>query len=627
MRRRSRCAGAFRDPAGVFRVIDKVTRGTNAGRLLYYLYGPGRANEHIDPHLVAGFGDPAELEPERHRGGYRDLRRLAGLLAQPLAALNGDNYGKPVWHCAVRAAPEDRLLSDGEWAQVAEGIMDRTGLAPKGDDLGVRWVAVRHASDHIHIVATLARQDRGRPDLWNGYYKLREACRDAETRFGLRSTAPADRTAAKRPARAETEQAARRGWEEAPRVTLRREVCTAAAGARTEQEFLDRLAKAGVLVRHRHSTVHPGEVTGYAVGLPQHAAKDGKIIWYGGGKLAADLTLPKLRARWADPQARDPLAGAAGLPAPAVRAVLRATVAGVAGQAADEADFFARLRASGVLVWERFSEVNPGEVTGYAVTLPGCTGPDGTPRWYGGGRLNDALTLPRLRDAWARAQDGTAERSGASRFTAPERAEIYRHAARQAAAATEHLRHCTAGDPGYGADAAWAAADTLHSAARALRSPVLRCAADGYDRAARAAYGRVPPRTGHGDRLRAAARLLAMTGGTAGDGTGQAHALVTNLAALADAVAGLRDAQEHAAQAAAAREAAEQLHAAFTQARERTPHPGRARTRPARPGGRAQADFPVPLAAVLTVAAAQDSAGVPSPAYVPQPPARARPAR
>jgi hypothetical protein len=35
-----------------------------------------------------------------------------------------------------------------------------------------------------------------------------------------------------------------------------------------------------------------------------------------------------------------------------------------------------------------------------------------------------------------------------------------------------------------GADAAWAAADTLHMAARALRSPALRQAADAYDRAA-----------------------------------------------------------------------------------------------------------------------------------------------
>ena len=110
--------------------------------------------------------------------------------------------------------------------------MDRTGLAPEGDDLAVRWVAVRHAPDHIHLVATLARQDRIRPKVWNDYYRVRDACQDAERWFGLRSTAPADRTAARRPTRAEAEQAARRGWDEAPRVRLRREVCTAAAGAR-----------------------------------------------------------------------------------------------------------------------------------------------------------------------------------------------------------------------------------------------------------------------------------------------------------------------------------------------------------------------------------------------------------
>jgi hypothetical protein len=240
------------------------------------------------------------------------------------------------------------------------------------------------------------------------------------------------------------------------------------------------------------------------------------------------------------------------------------------------------------------------------------------------------LTLPRLRDAWARGQHGTAERSGAFRFTGPERAEIYRHAARQAAAAAEHLRRCTAGDPGHGADAAWAAADTLNSAARALRSPVLRCAADGYDRAARTAYGRVPDRTDCGDRLRAAARMLAMTGGSAGDGTAQARGLVTNLVALVDAVAGLREAQAHAAQTAAARQAAERLYAAFTQARGWTPHPGQAHARPAQagvPAGRAQVDFPVPLADVLPAAVAQESAEVSSPTYAPQPPARARPAR
>ncbi|HUK72618.1 MAG TPA: hypothetical protein VLW50_28285 [Streptosporangiaceae bacterium] len=553
------------------------------------------------------------------------MRRLAGLLAQPLAAVYGSNYDKPVWHCSIRAAPEDRLLSDAEWARVAAAVMDRTDLAPEGDDRAVRWVAVRHASDHIHLVATLACQDRIRPKVWNDFFRVREACRDAERRFGLRSTAPADRTGARRASRAEAEQATRRGWAE-PRVTLRREVCTAAAGARTEEEFFARLAHAGVLVRRRYSTRNAGEVTGYAVGLPQHTDTDGQTVWYGGGKLAADLTLPKLRTRWAGPPGRDPLAGAAELPPAAVRAVLRAAVSEAAGQVASEADFFARLRAAGVLVQERFSEVNPGEVTGYAVTLPGCTGPDGTLRWYGGGRLHDRLTLPRLRDAWAHGPRA-AERSGAFRFTAAERTEIYRHAGRQAAAATEHLRHCTVGDPGRGADAAWAAADTLHTAARALRSPVLRCAADRYDRAARAQFGRIPHRTGEGDRLRGAARLLAMSGANTGDGTGQAGALVASLMKLLDEVAGLREAQAHAAQAAAARQAAQQLHAAFTQARGLTAQPGQVHVRPRRPGpspGPRSADFPIPLAEVLA-AAAQDPAETDVAEQVRLPPARPGP--
>jgi len=85
-------------------VIGKVLRGRNVRRLLYYLYGPGRANEHTDPHLVAGFGDPAELEPERRPDGSRDFRRLTGLLEQPLAAVAGASYDRPVWHCAIRAA-------------------------------------------------------------------------------------------------------------------------------------------------------------------------------------------------------------------------------------------------------------------------------------------------------------------------------------------------------------------------------------------------------------------------------------------------------------------------------------------------------------------------------------------
>jgi MobA/VirD2-like, nuclease domain len=355
-------------------VIGKVLRGRNVRRLLYYLYGPGLANEHADPHLVAGFGDPAELEPERRPGGSRDFRRLTSLLEQPLAAQAGPGYDKPVWHCAVRAAPEDRMLSDAAWAQVAARVMHRTGLAPDGDDLGVRWVAVRHTADHIHIVATLARQDGTRAKTWNDYYRVREACHDAERRFALRSTAPADRTAARRPTRAETEQAARHRWAEPPRVILRREVCTAAPGAASEQEFFSRLRAAGVLVRERHSTVNPGEVTGYAVGLPGHTARDGGVVWYGGGKLAADLTLPKLRARWPGTAAGHAPFSGTGVPAAAVRGALRTMVTQAAEHADDEAGFFTGLREAGVLVRLRFGE------TASATRSPACAASTPTPR-------------------------------------------------------------------------------------------------------------------------------------------------------------------------------------------------------------------------------------------------------
>src|SRR6266487_1640909 len=249
--RTSGCGGGERAAASA--VIGKVLRGRSVAGLLYYLFGPGRREEHTDPHLVAGWRHPAELEPPRRPDGHRDFRRLNGLLTQPHAALGPRGFAQPVWHCVVRAAP-----------------------------------------DHIHVVGTLARQDGTRPRHWNDYYRIREACREAEELHGLRRTAPADRTAGRRPTRAEQEKARRHGRSEAPRITLRRAVSTAAAGAASEEEFFARLRDAGVLVRIRYSRCDPGQVTGYAVALAGDTARAGGPVWFGGGKLAADLSLPKL---------------------------------------------------------------------------------------------------------------------------------------------------------------------------------------------------------------------------------------------------------------------------------------------------------------------------------------------
>ncbi len=521
------------------------------------------------------------------------------------------------------------MLSDEEWGRVASEVMDRTGFAAHDDESGVRWVAVRHAADHIHIVAMLARPHGGRVRTWNDFFRVREACRDAERRLGLRATAPADRTAAKQPSRAETEQALRRGWDEAPRVSLRRKVCAAAAGAGSEREFFAQLEQAGVLVRKRLSTINPGEVTGYAVGLADHVTRDGGIVWYGGGKLAPDLTLPKLRPRWVGPAGEG-----LGQPVHGVmaRAVLRGRVTAAAEQAQDEAEFFAQLRESGVLVRLRYSEINPGEVTGYAVSLPGHTEQDGTPRWYGGGRLAPGLTLPQLRRHWH--QDRSAPHPGPFRFTTPERDMLYRHTARQAGAAAEQIRR-SAGDPGAAADAAWAAAATFEAAARAIRDPALRRAADTYDRAARAAYGKIPHRTTEGDRLRAAARLLSMVSAEEESAMPAALTLAASLVRLAKAVGELRQAQQHAAQAAAARKAAEGLYTALSRARAEV-----AALKPAsqarqaqavpKPGDAARLDFPFPpgagpLAAGRGGQAAQESPNRSRPTS--SPPRRAGPGR
>lgn len=266
--------------------------------MIRYLYGPGKKNEHTDPHLIAGFRHAAALEPSVRPSGRRDLGGLSRVLNHPLEALQGISFDQAVWECSMRAAPTDHLLTDDEWADVAEEVMHRTGIAARGDPSGCRWIAVRHADDHIHIVATLAREDGRRPRLWHDHLRVREVCHAVEERYGLRRTAPADRTANPRPSRAETEMAQREGWDVLPRTKLRRQVSAATASANSPDEFFALLDDAGLLINRRLSVRNPGEVTGYAVALPDHTDRSGKPVWFSGKKLAPSLTWPKVSARW-----------------------------------------------------------------------------------------------------------------------------------------------------------------------------------------------------------------------------------------------------------------------------------------------------------------------------------------
>jgi hypothetical protein len=282
-------------------VIPKITTGTGGTYgLITYLYGPGKANEHTDQHLVAswnGFApDPGPT------AGRETITKLARQLDLPVKSLPREQRPKTtIWHCSVRTATEDRPLTDAEWAAVARRIVHAAGIAPEGDAKACRWVAVRHAPDHIHIAATLVRED-GRTARRNFDKRAVQAeARSIEKDFGLRELHPGDGTAAPRATSAERRKADRRGLDRPARDQLRDAVRRALAGAATEEEFFRRLTAQGIRITKRMAP--SGDVTGFTVALPGDRNRDGEPIWFPGSKLAPDLSLPRIRERLATSEA------------------------------------------------------------------------------------------------------------------------------------------------------------------------------------------------------------------------------------------------------------------------------------------------------------------------------------
>lgn len=177
-------------------VITKVFRARQAGPVLRAVYRAAAADPAVPVRLIASWdGWPERLEPPIDPvTGRASLRQLGGLLMQPVRACERAPE-LVVFHVALRNAPEDRYLSDEEWARVCDAVVDRTGIAPADDWAACRWVAVRTGDDLVHLVATLAREDGREPKLWNSYYRLRGVANDYEREFGLRLTGPGARSA------------------------------------------------------------------------------------------------------------------------------------------------------------------------------------------------------------------------------------------------------------------------------------------------------------------------------------------------------------------------------------------------------------------------------------------------
>lgn len=301
-------------------MITKVVHGRRVAGLIVYLMGPGRAQEHVRPRVIASWdGRDAGWQPQQLGATEfdRDLGPLIRAMRAPALAAGlgeGGQDGKRghVWHCSVRVAAGDRVLSDGQWAGIARELLDGAGVAPREDAGGPRWVAIRHADDHIHIAAVLVRQDTARR-FWpsNDYLRLRESAGRIERRLGLVVTAAADGTAARAPGRGEIEKARRTGREPA-RYELARAVRAAAVAAADVNGFMAELERAGYLVRLRRAP--SGDPLGYTVARPGEVTADGEPVFYSGSRLSADLSLPRLAQGWAaagsGSEAADPLEAA-----------------------------------------------------------------------------------------------------------------------------------------------------------------------------------------------------------------------------------------------------------------------------------------------------------------------------
>lgn len=278
-------------------MIPQVSRGSAPGQLMAYLVGEGRRNEHEAPHLVGG--SPALMA--WHSFGDLDHEaalEIAAELDQTHRVLDVGVKGGHVWHCSLSIPAQDGVLTDDQWELLSKEFMHRMGFVGVEGKADTPWVAVRHGvsgisgNDHVHVVASLVREDGTKADVWQDYQRAQDTCRELEKEAGL-TTVVGDYSP-RVVKNGEPDAARARGRVEPERVTLERVVRACSVASRTEDEFVRRLRGEGLRVRASYTAEQ--HVRGYSVAL--EPAKGETPIHFSGSKLGRDLGLGTLRARW-----------------------------------------------------------------------------------------------------------------------------------------------------------------------------------------------------------------------------------------------------------------------------------------------------------------------------------------
>lgn len=305
-------------------MIPNIVTGGDTGGLMRYLVGPGRANEHENPHVIAGsrdivrkWGDwetisvsqaseiATRLDAYMHETGTFPTGKARRFNpATGSVEWNGEIEANHVWHCSLSLSPEEAALGDEVWGRIASDFMSEMGFSGTDGKAPCRWVAIHHGSaknggDHIHIAATIVREDGTKWSPWYDQRRAQKACNVLEHRYGLLVVESREHARGSRCDSAAAQNAAKRaGASRTDRAVLEERLRAAATAAASEADFVRRARRLGVRLHPRFASGRIDIVVGYSAAL---RIEDGQQTrWWGGGRIARDLTLTQLRTRWQD---------------------------------------------------------------------------------------------------------------------------------------------------------------------------------------------------------------------------------------------------------------------------------------------------------------------------------------
>lgn len=330
-------------------MIPNITRGSDPAGLLRYLFGRGRANEHSDQHMVCaspGITDCFDLNGQPVTSFEEIARRLDRWyqrLARDGQPMPPDMRGKRnpgrvagkdrIWHCSLAIKAGQGIMDDQQWRELVEDYLSRMNILD-GSGSDVRWVAVRHGlskngNDHIHVVVDLATSsgwinpfhdriiaqsscramERDRPELasllddpkrsmttWEYRQWRRWATWKAEHDWAgsepFDSLAQGTRDALINRVAAET----------MPRLSLSRLVEACARTSRSEDEFIRRVRREGLMIDPRlrkgvrkGGFTSPDQVVGYRI---TWRSSDGWKESINAFSMGSGMTLKQLRQGW-----------------------------------------------------------------------------------------------------------------------------------------------------------------------------------------------------------------------------------------------------------------------------------------------------------------------------------------